>query len=443
MEPVQQTDDRVVARGQLEEFGTVAVLQALSLSRQYTAVELLTKEGRVAGRVTLKSGMVLDAVVEGSSLTGAAAFRALVSAPLHSFQVERLPPTDDYPAPIGQLSAQLSGPISRPVPVRAPSEQSEGESIPDVVIRESQRPPPAAPRTAPVEPARARPVRLAASSSPTRGAGPRPATALRAPVVGIASPKGGCGKTTIALNLAVSLAKSGLRVVLIDADPNGDVLSSIASRERVRSGVFDAITEDTEVSELEMDTAIPGLRVIPAMGDVVPQVLLEGGTDSGLCRRLFDVPARNADLVLVDLPAGMFGMSSEILGACSHVLGVLQAEAIPKRSFEMFRRGLDVRRQSPEVVGVILNMFRRNHSASVSVLVDAGLELPDHWVFETSIPRNDAFLDASAAGMPLTMTDGDSAAVIALLFDALAAELRDRLGLSMPAPRARPASFLV
>jgi hypothetical protein len=79
----------------------------------------------------------------------------------------------------------------------------------------------------------------------------------------------------------------------------------------------------------------------------------------------------------------------------------------------------------------------------VSVLVDAGLELPDHWVFETSIPRNDAFLDASAAGMPLTMTDGDSAAVIALLFDALAAELRDRLGLSMPAPRARPASFLV
>jgi hypothetical protein len=45
--------------------------------------------------------------------------------------------------------------------------------------------------------------------------------------------------------------------------------------------------------------------------------------------------------------------------------------------------------------------------------------------------------------MPLTMTDGDSAAVIALLFDALAAELRDRLGLSMPAPRARPASFLV
>jgi chromosome partitioning protein len=262
-------------------------------------------------------------------------------------------------------------------------------------------------------------------------------------VVAIASPKGGCGKTTLALNLAVSLARGGLRVVLVDADPNGDILSAIACRSRATSGVFDALSDDAEVSSLAMETAIPGLSVIPAMGDEIPASLRGVVPDGGLWRRMLEGPRQDADIVLIDAPAGMFGVAGEILDACTHVLGVLQAESIPKRSFDMFQRGLLARKHAPEVVGVVLNMFRRSHSASVSVLVEAGQELPPKWLFETTIPRNDVFMDATERGMPVILSGSSAATFVGGLFDALASEIRDRLDLAECARPAQPGAFLL
>jgi hypothetical protein len=129
------------------------------------------------------------------------------------------------------------------------------------------------------------------------------------------------------------------------------------------------------------------------------------------------------------------------LDACTHVLGVLQAETIPKRSFAMFQKGLESLPRAPEVVGVVLNMFRRSHSASLSVLVDAGVDFPPSWMFETTIPRNDAFLDAAEEGMPVALA-GNSGTFIGLLFDTLAKELMERMKLGKTQKAKAVGSFL-
>lgn len=433
----------VVTRGYLRDIGATALLQALSLSRQYTAVVLFTESGEIAGRVTLKAGMVLEASIPGTDLTGAAAFRELVSRNLHSFQVERLPPLAVYPVPIGRLSTQLLAAQTTDVaaPVISPSrlEASPGSGTMPI-DREAPRNLEVAP---PVAPRAAINGNGGASKSVKSFDAPKPeARGSLGPVLGIASPKGGCGKTTIALNLAVSLAKSGLRIVLVDADPNGDVLSAIAGRERPRrGGIFDALERGHDGSEFELETVIDRLRLVPATGDDVarraPDIGEEGSWQDVL-RGIRD----HADLVIVDLPAGMHGLTSRVLDACTHVLGVLQAETIPKRSFSMFQKGLEALPRAPEVVGVVLNMFRRSHSASLSVLVDAGIDLPPSWMFETTIPRNDAFLDAAEEGMPVALA-GDSGTFIGLLFDTLAKELAERLKLGNTAKQKTVGSFLL
>jgi chromosome partitioning protein len=433
-------ETRVVTRGYLRDFGAAALLQALSLSRQYTAVSLFTESGELAGRVTLKSGMVLEAAMAGTDLTGAAAFRELVSRRLHSFQVERLAPLAVYPVPIGRMSTQL---LAAQVP----------DASADPSLRQPQAPGPGS-GTMPIDrralrdldaapPPAQRPARSAAAvrSSEAPDGPKRDARSSLTPVLGIASPKGGCGKTTIALNLAVSLAKSGLRVVLVDADPNGDVLSAISGRERARrGGIFDALERGHDGSEFELETVIDRLRLVPAMGDDTARRAPDIGAE-GSWPDVFRGIRDNADLVLVDLPAGMHGLTSRVLEGCTHVLGVLQAETIPKRSFSMFQRGLEALPRPPQVVGVVLNMFRRSHSASLSVLVDAGVDLPPAWMFETTIPRNDAFLDAAEEGMPVALA-GDSGTFIGLLFDTLAKEVAERLKLGRTEKPKPVGSFL-
>lgn len=432
-------DARVVTRGYLRDIGATALLQALSLSRQYTAVVLFTESQELAGRVTLKSGMVLEASIPGTDLTGAAAFRELVSRHLHSFQVERLPPLSVYPVPIGRLSAQLHAAqapdMSAPAAL-SPEMEGPHDSGTMPIAREARRAD-GAPAVAPAVEASA-----GNSTSSKRSVAPKPeGRGTVAPVLGIASPKGGCGKTTIALNLAVSLANAGLRVVLVDADPNGDVLSAISGRERPRrGGIFDALERGRDGSEFELETVIDRLRLVPATnGDVTRRApdIGEEGSWQDVLRGIRD----HADLVIVDLPAGMHGLTSRVLDGCTHVLGVLQAETIPKRSFSMFQRGLEALPRAPEVVGVVLNMFRRSHSASLSVLVDAGVDFPASWMFETTIPRNDAFLDAAEEGMPVALA-GNSGTFIGLLFDTLAKELSERMKLGKTEKAKAVGSFL-
>ncbi|MDJ0850605.1 MAG: ParA family protein [Myxococcota bacterium] len=430
MEQVQGTNNasKVVARGQLDKFNTAAVLQALSISRQFTAVDFYRSDGSLAGRVLLKSGMVLAAQLAGGDVQNMQALQILLHEPLDAFQVERLAPQDEYPTPIAQLSTGVLSSLPRPS-AAAPTGAPE----------------PTAPGAAPArgtDPAT--PPAPAAATRPTPAPQPTGVSDRATPVVAVASPKGGCGKTTLALNLAVSLARAGKRVTLVDTDPNGDILSAVGGRDRVRAGIFDAIAAGGDPAAPAIRTAVEGLVLLPALGPGtdLPASLVSSPPDHRVWSDLFRRLAANADVVVVDTAAGMLGASAQVMSACSHVLGVLQAETISQRSFGMFDRALAALDGSPEVLGVVLNMVRRSNQASLSVLIDASTRMPEDRLFQVSIPRSDLFLELSAQGAPVAYAERDATGV-GVLLDTLAAEVAARLGIDERAARARPASFLM
>jgi chromosome partitioning protein len=250
-------------------------------------------------------------------------------------------------------------------------------------------------------------------------------------IIAVASPKGGSGKTTVALNLALSLARQDQRVILVDGDINGDLLSAIDERAGARAGVFDVLLGNATVDEALRNTVLGHLRILPALGADMPGPHVTFSDYAARWRTLLSSLAERADLVLVDTPAGMFGVTHQIMSACTHVIGVQQAEVIATRSFSMFLEGLravpDARR--PQVLGVFLNMLQVAQVASVDVLQDLCQKLPRSWLFETSIPRNSAFLEASALGVPLRMLHDKHPPAVSWLFDTLASEVLDRLDL--------------
>ena len=254
-------------------------------------------------------------------------------------------------------------------------------------------------------------------------------------VIAVASPKGGSGKTTVSLNLSLSLVRRGHRVILVDGDVNGDVLSAVDARESAELGVFDVLAGRATLDSAIRQTVFEGLQVVPAVGRVIPEPELTFQDYGERWRSLLRELSLRSPVVIVDTPAGMLGTTYQILGGATHVIGVLQAEVIAQRSFKMFSHcvGALPKETRPAVLGVFLNMLQLGHSASIKVLQQACDELPREWLFDTAIPRSSAFLDASVAGVPLHLYREDHAPAVTSLFDTLAAEVSDRLRLS-PSP---------
>ncbi len=418
-----------VMQGSLREFDLAEVLQVVGLGRQYTGVELLLGGGR-SGTIFVKSGQVVSASADDTR--GHDAFRDLFRAHEGDFFVFRLETPPDLPEPLGPLSTLLMDAVAERTstghdrPSYAPHEQVThvGVAPPPAGVPVPSSPPPFAPHQA------------SPAAFPSR-----PPTVVGVPagarILAFASPKGGSGKSTIALNTALSLARRGHSVILVDGDVNGDVLSAINARSRAKCGALDVVSGQARLEDALMDTVLPRLKLMPAVGPRLPDLdAIALDVNAGFSQ-LLGALSQRADVVVVDTPAGMFGVTRAILRAATHVVGVLQAEVLAARSFQRFSEGLATLPEGrrPQVIGVVLNMLQTRHQASLGVFQDALAELPGDWLFDTTIPRHPAFLDATEQGVPLRQLDEDAPPPVAFLFDNLAGEIAERLTLRRPDPK--------
>lgn len=415
-----------VMEGNLAEFALADVLGVLGLSRQYTRLELFHRDSSPAGSIFLKSGKVVQAVC-GSAM-GREAFMDLIEAPVASFRVVRVEMPALIPEPIDTVTALLIEAAERaddgPRTTRMdPHEEAAFELRVHPVFRALTED--AHDRATPVAPF---PAVASPHSHGTVKSGMRPIAPSASCIIAVASPKGGAGKTTVALNLALGLTRRGLDVILVDGDVNGDVMSAVDARAVADVGVFDVLLGKARIEEALRGTAVPNLRIIPALGAVFPDAAVTVEDHAHAWRDLLGQVGRRAQVVVVDTPAGMFGTTHQILCACTHVIGVLQAEVIAQRSFTMFSRGLEAVDAAvrPVVLGIALNMLQPGSVESVDVLARACADLPPRTLFDTTIPRSPAFLHAAAEGVPVLL-DGGEPPPVSFLFDTLAAEVLDRL----------------
>lgn len=237
----------------------------------------------------------------------------------------------------------------------------------------------------------------------------------------IAAHKGGSGKTTVAVNLAGALAQLGMRVLLVDTDPQGAASAALGVDPR-KPTLYEVISGTAKRHEAIVGTSTPGLAILPSDLDLAGAEV-ELPRQERWQQRLSDVLTsldEFCDIAVIDTPPGLGVLSYIALQAATEVIVVCPPEYMAFRSLPHLQE-MALRANVP-VTGIVPTMttsVSRHAREVLSQLQDEypGLLLP-------SIPRRVALQDAALSGLPVTTFEPNSDA--ARRFLALAQEVLDR-----------------
>jgi len=226
--------------------------------------------------------------------------------------------------------------------------------------------------------------------------------------IALCSQKGGVGKTTLALNLGLALARLDHQVTIVELDPQGSLGASLMQERQAHAGLAEVLLGGGEVDEATVLTKAGGLSLVP-VGDVelarlgaLEAALVAPGRLGGL---LGELQRFGTEVVLLDCPSGLGPVTLAALGAASHALVPLQAEPLSLRSVELVLGAIDYVRERGNpgltLLGLVLSMFDRGSEASLAVAQASWQSFVAEAVLETVIPRDRVYLEASLHGVPV------------------------------------------
>ena len=248
-------------------------------------------------------------------------------------------------------------------------------------------------------------------------------------IIVVTNQKGGVGKTTTAISLGAALVEKGLRVLLIDLDPQGNATSGLGVAKNRQKSIYGVLLNEEPISEAVTETPVDGLWIVPSSAEMagaevelVPLMAREYRLREAL--KLAD----SYDAVLVDCPPSLGLLTVNALAAADGVLVPVQCEYYALEGLSQLLNTIDAVRQrlnqKLRILAIVLTMEDRRNRLSMAVTEEVHRHFPQ-LVANTRIPRAVRLAEAPSHGLPISMYDPGSRA--ALAYEDLAAEIIGRL----------------
>lgn len=226
-------------------------------------------------------------------------------------------------------------------------------------------------------------------------------------VIAIINQKGGVGKTTTAVNLSAALSEDGMKVLVIDFDPQGNATSGFGiDKDGLEHDIYDVIMSGYSMAECVQDTCEDSCHVVPATIDLAGAEieLVDVEHRERVLRDALE-PIRNQfDYIFIDCPPSLGLLTVDALVAADSLLIPIQCEFYAleglTKLLESMRMVKGRMNPSLEIFGVLMTMYDARTTLSKQVVEEVRKFFAQK-TFSTVIPRNVKLSEAPSHGLPI------------------------------------------
>ena len=232
-------------------------------------------------------------------------------------------------------------------------------------------------------------------------------------IISIANQKGGVGKTTTAVNISCILAKKGKKVMLIDADPQGNASSGLGLEKDTENSLYEVLINDVDLESTLQDTKIKNLKVCPSnmnLAGAEVELVSQMSREQRLKEKL-EIVKDNYDFIIIDCPPSLGLITLNAFTASNSVLIPVQCEYFALEGLGQLLNTINLVKKhlnkELEIEGAVLTMYDMRTNLSNQVVKEVKRYFDDK-VYKTVIPRNIKLSEAPSYGLPITLYDAKS-----------------------------------
>ena len=235
-----------------------------------------------------------------------------------------------------------------------------------------------------------------------------------AKVLAFTNQKGGVGKTTSAVNVALSLAVSEVRTLLIDLDPQSNATTGLAELfDEVNGNIYDVMLKGDGIKDVITSTSFPHLDIIASTNDLVGAEieLVSVMAREYQLQKALGAIKKQYDMIIIDCPPSLGLLTINALTASDALVIPIQCEYYALEGLgqllntvRLVQRHLN---KGLEIIGILMTMYDSRLNLSKQVVNEVNSFFKDK-LFKPYIHRNVRLSEAPSFGKPALLYDANS-----------------------------------